>query len=98
VRNSGGGFASVTDGEIVQGMELLARTEGIFAETAGGVTIATLQQLTASGVIRADECVVVYVTGHGLKTIEAVASTSGPTATIAPSLDAFHAAFDIEEA
>jgi threonine synthase len=98
VRNSGGGFASVTDGEIVEGMELLARTEGIFAETAGGVTIATLQQLAASGVIRADECVVVYITGHGLKTIEAVASTSGPTATIAPSLDAFHAAFDIEEA
>jgi threonine synthase len=42
--------------------------------------------------------VVVYLTGHGLKTIEAVAPTSGPTATIAPNLDAFHAAFDIEEA
>ena len=98
VRNSGGGFASVTDGEIVAGMELLARTEGIFAETAGGVTIATLQKLAADGVIRADERVVVYITGHGLKTIEAVAPTSGPTATIAPSLDAFHAAFDIEEA
>ena len=47
VRNSGGGFASVSDGEIVAGMELLARTEGIFAETAGGVTIATLQKLAA---------------------------------------------------
>src|SRR4051812_35430426 len=98
VRKSNGGFASVTDGEIVEGMELLAKTEGIFAETAGGVTIATLQKLAADGVIRADECVVVYITGHGLKTIEAVAPTSGPTATIAPSLDAFHAAFDIEEA
>jgi threonine synthase len=98
VRNSNGGFAAVSDGEIVAGMELLAHTEGIFAETAGGVTIATLQKLAADGVVRADECVVVYITGHGLKTIEAVAPTSGPTATIAPSLDAFHAAFDIEEA
>jgi threonine synthase len=97
VRKSGGGFASVTDGEIVEGMELLARTEGVFAETAGGVTIATLQKLAADGVIRADERVVVYITGHGLKTIEAVAQTSGPTATIAPNLDAFHAAFDIED-
>jgi threonine synthase len=97
VRKSGGGFASVTDGEIVEGMELLARTEGIFAETAGGVTIATLRKLAAAGVIRADERVVVYITGHGLKTIEAVAQTSGPTATIAPTLDAFHAAFDIED-
>jgi threonine synthase len=79
-------------------MELLARTEGIFAETAGGVTIATLQNLAADGVVRADERVVVYITGHGLKTIEAVAPTSGPSATIAPTLDAFHAAFDIEEA
>jgi len=98
VRNSGGGFAAVTDGEIVEGMELLARTEGIFAETAGGVTIATLRKLAADGVIRPDERVVVYITGHGLKTLEAVAPTSHPTATIPPTLDAFHAAFDIEEA
>jgi threonine synthase len=79
-------------------MELLAKTEGIFAETAGGVTIATLQKLAADGVVRPDERVVVYITGHGLKTLEAVAATSRPTATIAPTLDAFHAAFDIEEA
>jgi threonine synthase len=97
VRTSNGGFASVTDDEIVEGMRLLARTEGIFAETAGGVTIATLQKLTADDVIRAEERVVVYITGHGLKTLEAVSPTSGPTATIAPTLDAFHAAFDIEE-
>ncbi len=97
VRTSGGAFSSVTDGEIVEGMRLLARTEGIFAETAGGVTIATLQKLAADGTIRPDERVVVYITGHGLKTIEAVASTSAPTATIAPTLDAFHAAFDVEE-
>jgi threonine synthase len=97
VRTSGGGFAAVTDGEVVEGMRLLARTEGIFAETAGGVTIATLKQLAAEGVIRPDERVVVYITGHGLKTLDAVASVARPTATIAPTLDAFHEAFDIEE-
>jgi threonine synthase len=97
VRTTGGGFAAVTDGEIVEGMQLLARTEGIFAETAGGVTIATLKRLAADGVIRVDERVVVYITGHGLKTLDAVTSVAGPTATIAPTLDAFHAAFEIEE-
>ena len=97
VRTSGGGFAAVTDDEVVDGMRLLARTEGIFAETAGGVTIATLQKLAADGVVRPDERVVVYITGHGLKTLEAVAPTSGPTAVIAPTLDAFHEAFDVEE-
>ncbi|HVJ98681.1 MAG TPA: threonine synthase, partial [Acidimicrobiia bacterium] len=79
VRSTGGGMAAVTDGEVVEGMELLARTEGIFAETAGGVTIATLKKLAQDGVIRRDERVVVYITGHGLKTLEAVAPTSGPT-------------------
>ncbi len=97
VRTTEGGFAAVTDGEIVEGMQLLARTEGIFAETAGGVTVATLKKLAADGVIRADERVVVYITGHGLKTLEAVAPTTGPTATIAPTLDAFHEAFDLDE-
>jgi threonine synthase len=97
VRTTGGGFAAVSDGEIVEGMRLLARTEGIFAETAGGVTIATLQRLAAEGVVRADERVVVYITGHGLKTLDAVATVAGPSATIKPTLDAFHAAFDIEE-
>jgi threonine synthase len=96
VRSTGGGMSAVTDGEIVEGMHLLARTEGIFAETAGGVTIATLKELASQGVIRSDERVVVYITGHGLKTLEAVSPTSGPTATITPSLDAFHEAFDIE--
>jgi threonine synthase len=97
VRTTGGGFAAVTDDEVVEGMRLLARTEGVFAETAGGVTIATLQKLAREGVVRADERVVVYITGHGLKTLDAVVPVVGPTATIAPTLDAFHAAFDIEE-
>src|SRR4051794_37511154 len=97
VRTTGGGFAAVSDGEIVEGMRLLARTEGIFAETAGGVTIATLKNLAADGVIRPDERVVVYITGHGLKTLDAVTSVAAPSATIPPTLDAFHEAFDIEE-
>lgn len=93
VRSTGGGMAAVTDDEIVEGIRLLARTEGIFAETAGGVTIATLQKLAAAGVIRADERVVVYITGHGLKTLDAVAEVVGPTATIRPTIEAFHDAF-----
>jgi threonine synthase len=97
VRESGGGFGSVSDDEIVEGIRLLARTEGIFAETAGGVTIATLVKLAGSGVVRPDERVVAYVTGNGLKTIEAVAPYCGPTATIAPTLDAFLAAVEIPE-
>jgi threonine synthase len=89
VRQTGGAIEAVTDDEIVEGIKLLARTEGIFAETAGGVTIATLAKLAAAGVVQRDERVVAMVTGHGLKTIEAVAPTSKPTATIAPTLDAF---------
>ncbi|HZR13886.1 MAG TPA: threonine synthase [Acidimicrobiia bacterium] len=93
VRSTGGGLAAVTDDEVVEGIRLLARTEGIFAETAGGVTIASLRRLAQDGVVRADERVVVYITGIGLKTIEAVAPRVAPTATIAPTLDAFHDVF-----
>src|SRR5580698_8681204 len=96
VRSSGGAFGSVTDAEILDGIRLLARTEGIFAETAGGVTIATLAKLAAQGVVRRDERVVVYVTGHGLKTVEALVDTAGPTAIIAPTLEAFHDAVAID--
>jgi threonine synthase len=92
VRSSGGALAAVTDDELVEAILLLARTEGIFAETAGGVTIATLAKLAAAGVVRPDERVVAYVTGHGLKTIEAVAPRAAPTVTIAPRLDAFNEA------
>jgi threonine synthase len=97
VRESGGAFGAVTEGEIVEGIRLLATTEGVFTETAGGVTIATLARLAAQGVVRPDERVVAYVTGQGLKTLEAVASTSVPTATIAATMDAFNEAFDPEE-
>jgi threonine synthase len=96
IRQSGGGMAAVTDAEIIEGIKLLARTEGIFTETAGGVTIATLKRLAEEGVVRPDECVVAYVTGHGLKTLEALTAV-GPTATIAPTIDAFTSAFTIDE-
>jgi threonine synthase len=97
VRATGGAVQSVSDDEIVAGIRLLASTEGIFAETAGGVTIATLAKLAAAGVVRADERVVAYVTGNGLKTLDAVAPVAGPTATIAPTLDAFSAVVTPEE-
>jgi threonine synthase len=89
IRKSGGACAAVTDAEVLDGIRLLARTEGIFAETAGGVTIATLAKLTAQGVIRSDERVVAMITGHGLKTVEALTDVVGPTATIAPTLESF---------
>ncbi|MGH9125549.1 MAG: threonine synthase [Acidimicrobiales bacterium] len=92
VRSSGGAVASVSDAEVVDAIGLLARTEGVFAETAGGVTIAVLAKLAAAGVVRRDECVVAYVTGNGLKTLDAVASRCRPTVTIAPTVDDFAAA------
>jgi threonine synthase len=94
VRQSGGTMGSVSDDEVVEGIKLLARTEGIFGETAGGVTIATLRKLAQEGVVHRDERVVAYITGHGLKTIEAMAPTVRPTAVIPATLDAFHDAFD----
>jgi threonine synthase len=97
VRDTGGGMAAVSEGEIVEGIRLLARTEGIFTETAGGVTIATLKRLAEEGTIEPDEVVVAYVTGHGLKTLEALSSQVGPTATIRPTIDAFTSAFSIDE-
>jgi threonine synthase len=97
IRTSGGGSAAVTDSEIIEGIKLLARTEGIFTETAGGVTIATLKRLATQGVVRPDERVVAYITGHGLKTVEALSGTVRPTATIAPTIEAFTSAFSIEE-
>jgi threonine synthase len=97
IRDTGGGACAVDDDEIREGMKLLARTEGIFTETAGGVTIATLRRLAVDGVVRPDERVVVYVTGHGLKTLEAISDSVGPTATIDPTVEAFHEAFVVED-
>jgi len=88
VRRSNGALAAVTDDEIVEAVGLLARTEGVFAETAGGVTIATLQRLASLGVVRPDETVVAYITGVGLKTLDGFGTRFGLEATIGPKLEA----------
>jgi len=86
VKESGGVIEDVTDPEIIDGICLLAQTEGIFAETAGGVTIAVLKKLASLGKFGKDDLVVAYITGNGLKTQEAVAPHLGVPLHIKPSL------------
>ena len=86
VRRTGGAVADVGDDEIRDGIELLARTTGIFAETAGGVVVATLRKLVAAGALDPAEQTVIYNTGDGLKTLDAVAARQAPTVTVKPSL------------
>ena len=90
-RRSGGTIESVTDDEIREGIRLLAQTTGIFTETAGGVTTAVLAKLAQRGDIDPDERVVVYITGEGLKTLDAVRGTFEAW-EIDPSVEAFEAA------
>ncbi|MEO0024685.1 MAG: hypothetical protein RL196_1126 [Actinomycetota bacterium] len=82
----------VSDEQIVDGIRLLAETEGIFAETAGGVTVANLKQFIERGQLDPTLETVVLNTGDGLKTIEAISDNVGFTVTIPPSLEAFRAA------
>jgi len=86
VRTTGGSMAAVDDDEIREGIRLLARTTGVFAETAGGVTVAVLKKLVESGSIDTSVETVLYNTGDGLKTIEAVSDGAAPTAVIPPTL------------
>ncbi|MDT5025660.1 MAG: threonine synthase [Micromonosporaceae bacterium] len=88
VRRTGGWMDDVTDDEIRGGIDLLARTTGIFAETAGGVTVAVLGKLVASGKLDPDAETVVFNTGEGLKTLDAIEGRVGPTYRIRPSLRA----------
>jgi threonine synthase len=88
VRRTGGAIADVDDDEIREGIELLARTTGIFAETAGGVVVATLRKLIAAGALDPAEQTVIYNTGDGLKTLDAVAARQAPTVRVKPSLRA----------
>jgi len=92
IKETGGYAVRVTDAEIIEGIKLLARTEGIFAETAGGVSIAVAKKLAESGRIAPDELLVVYVTGNGLKTPEAVADRVARPITIAATMEAFETA------
>ena len=87
VRRSGGSIGDVTDVEVVEGIRLLAETEGIFAETAGGVTVATVRKLIAAGELDPTAETVIFNTGDGLKTLDAVAGQVGPTAVIGPHVD-----------
>ncbi|MGP3969413.1 threonine synthase [Streptomyces sp. 6N223] len=91
-RRTGGAVEDVTDGQILDAIGLLARTEGVFAETAGGVTLGVARKLIENGVLDPSLTTVVLNTGDGLKTLEAVAPTAGPTATIRPNLESFRKA------
>jgi threonine synthase len=91
-RRTGGAVEDVTDEEVVDAIRLLARTEGIFAETAGGVTVAVLRKLVASGQLDPDAETVVLNTGDGLKTLDAVVDHVGPKAVVPPTIDAVLAA------
>ena len=89
MRQTGGFAEDVTDDEVVEGIRLLAENEGIFAETAGGVTVACAKKLIESGKIPRDEEAVLCITGHGLKTQEAIIGKCGEPRIIKPSLREF---------
>ena len=97
-RSSGGTIAAVSDEEIVAGIRLLAETEGVFTETAGGTTIAVLKKLVEEGQINPEETTVAYITGNGLKTTEAVASSIGEPFTIEADLGSFNSAWERAQA
>jgi len=90
-RETGGAVEDVTDEEVRAGIVTLARTEGIFTETAGGTTIAVLRKLVETGQLDPTLETVAINTGHGLKTLDAVSGSVGPAATIAPTYAAFAA-------
>ncbi|WGL53125.1 threonine synthase [Nocardioides sp. BP30] len=91
-RRTGGAVEEVSDEEIRQAIVLLARTEGIFTETAGGTTLAVTRKLIETGQLDPSLETVIINTGHGLKTLDAVSGIVGPRATIKASYDAFEAA------
>jgi threonine synthase len=91
-RRTGGAVEDVSDEQVVEGIRLLARTEGIFAETAGGVTVGTLAKLVETGQLDPAAETVIINSGDGLKTLDAVAPVAQPTAHIPPSYQAFREA------
>jgi threonine synthase len=94
IRESGGWAEDTSDAEIVSAIKLVAQTEGIFTETAGGVTAGVAQKLIQQGRIGRDETTVVCVTGNGLKTTDAIAAEFPATEAIPPRLEAFEAYLD----
>ena len=97
IKETGGAAEDVTDDEIREGMRLLAECEGIFAETAGGVTVGVAKKLIAAGVIPAEDSAVLCITGNGLKTLDAVRGCVGQPREIKPSLREFEALVANEE-
>ncbi len=91
IRESGGWAEEVSDEEIVESMKLLAETEGIFTETAGGVTVGVTKKLLAQGIIPKDESIVISITGNGLKTQEAILGKLGKSQIINAKLTEFDA-------
>ena len=89
VRESGGWGESVTDEEILEGIKLLARTEGIFTEPPGGTEVAVTKKLIENGRIPRDESIVISITGNGYKTLEAVAGSVEKPFTITATLENF---------
>jgi threonine synthase len=96
MKETNGCADDVTDDEIREGIKLLAECEGIFAETAGGVTVGVAKKLIASGSIPADDAAVLCITGNGLKTLDAVAGHAGYTREIKPSLREFENLLEAE--
>lgn len=93
-RRTHGAIDDVSDVEVVEGIRLLAETEGVFAETAGGVTVAVLRKLLAAGALDPTKETVLINTGDGLKTLDAVADVVGPSAIVKPSLESAVDALD----
>ena len=93
LRKSGGTAYAVAEEEVAEGMKLLAETEGIFTETAGGVVVSSLKHLAKNGTIKRDELTVAYITGNGLKTQEAVEDVVHPL-PITPTLSSFEQAWN----
>jgi len=89
IRSTGGWAEDVSDADVVKGIQMLAETEGIFTETAGGVTTSVTQKLVQQGRIRADELTVVCITGNGLKTTDALQGKYAKERAVKPRLADF---------
>jgi threonine synthase len=97
IRESGGWGEDVTDEEVIEGMKLLAQTEGIFTETAGGVTVGVTKKLIEQGVIPKNESILISITGNGLKTQEAIQDRVGRPVIIDARLSEFKNIFEVKQ-
>jgi len=94
VRQSGGGACAATDEEAIEGVKLLAQTEGIFAEAAGGVVVSALRKLAASGLIKRNELTVAFLTGAGPRTQEIVSKAVRPL-RVKPNIESVEEALGV---